>query len=150
MVTESIIRDFVQQKTLAVVGVSRSKKKFSYQLYQALRSKGYRLFAVNPNASDLDGEKCFAGLQTLPEPVDGVVVITPPKRTASIIKKAAAAGITRIWIQQGAESPEAIAFCTENNLTVIHNQCLLMFAEPVNFPHSLHRCIWKILGKIPK
>ena len=52
-------------------------------------------------------------------------------------------------MQQGAESSTAIDLCKQNNINVIHGECILMFAEPLGFMHSIHRWIWKILGKYP-
>jgi hypothetical protein len=53
-------------------------------------------------------------------------------------------------MQQGAESKEAIRFCEDNNIAVVHGECILMFAEPLAFGHRLHRWIWKLLGRLPK
>lgn len=143
------ITKFLSQKTLAVVGVSRSEKKFSNTLYKSLKKNGYRLFAVNPNTDSIDGESCVANIQSLPRQVNGVVIVVPPNQTEKVVKDAAAAGINHIWIQQGAESDEAIDFCKKSGINVIHNQCLLMFADP-SFPHNCHRLVWKVLGKLPK
>lgn len=149
LITKAAITKFLDQKTMAVVGVSRSEKKFSYRLYQTLKAKGYQLFAVNPNTDRIDGESCFDCIQSLPQPVNGVVIVVPPDQTEKVVKDAYAAGINHVWIQQGAESKEAIDFCAKNGMNVIHNQCILMFAEP-SFPHKCHRYIWKALGKLPK
>lgn len=143
------ITKFLSQKTLAVVGVSRSQKKFSYTLYKGLKAKGYGLFAVNPNTDRIDGESCYSNLQSLPQKVNGVVIVVPPNQTEKVVKDAAAVGINHIWIQQGAESEEAIDFCKKNGINVIHNQCILMFAEP-SFLHKCHRYVNNVLGKLPK
>ena len=131
MTTREAIRNFLDQKTLAVVGVSRSEKKFSYRLYKTLKTKGYQLFPVNPNTARIDEEICFCNIQSLPQPVDGVVIVVPPNQTEKVVKDAVAAGINHIWIQQGAESEEAIGFCKKNGINVIHHQCILMFRRPV-------------------
>ena len=149
MTTRAAIKEFLDQKTLAIVGMSRSKKKFSSMLYKNLKAKGYRLFAVNPNFVNNHGEACFDSILSLPEPVDGVVIIVPPNQTKKVVKDAISAGINHIWIQQGAESQEAIDLCEKNNINVIHNQCILMFAEPSGFPHKLHHHVWGLLGKLP-
>jgi len=147
--TMAAITKFLDQKTLAVVGVSRSEKKFSYRLFKSLKTKGYRVFAVNPNTDRIDGESCFGNIQSLPQQVNGVVIVVPPNQTEKVVKDAAAAVINHIWIQQGAESEEAIDFCKKSGINVIHNQCILMFAEP-SFPHKCHRYVNKALGKLPK
>jgi uncharacterized protein len=149
LITMSAIEKFLNQKTLAVVGVSRSKKKFSYILYKTLKTKGYELYAVNPNTNHIDEEACFSNIQSLPKQVDGVLIVVPPNQTEKVVKDAVKLGISHIWIQQGAESQEAIDYCKENGINVIHNQCVLMFAEP-SFPHKCHRYVWKALGKLPK
>lgn len=150
MTVRAAIKEFLGQKRLAIVGVSRSEKKFSHRLYKDLKTKGYTLFPVNPNTVNIDGEACFDSIQSLPQPVDGVVIVVPPNQTEKVVKDAASAGINHIWIQQGAESQEAIDFCKRNGMNVVHHQCILMFAEPSAFPHRLHRYVWKLLGKLPE
>jgi uncharacterized protein len=149
LTTMAGITKFLDQKTLAIVGVSRSEKKFSNRLYKVLKSKGYQIFGVNPNTDSIDGESCFSNIQSLPQQVNGVVIVVPPNQTEKVVKDAVAAGINHIWIQQGAESPGAIDFCKKNGINVIHNHCILMFAEP-SLPHKCHRYVWKALGKLPK
>jgi uncharacterized protein len=149
LTTMAGITKFLDQKTLAIVGVSRSEKKFSNRLYKVLKSKGYQLFGVNPNTDSIDGESCFSNIQSLPQQVNGVVIVVPPNQTEKVVKDAVAAGINHIWIQQGAESPGSIDFCKKNGINVIHNHCILMFAEP-SLPHKCHRYVWKALGKLPK
>jgi uncharacterized protein len=149
LTTMAGITKFLDQKTLAIVGVSRSEKKFSNRLYKVLKSKGYQLFGVNPNTDSIDGESCFSNIQSLPQQVNGVVIVVPPNQTEKVVKDAVDAGINHIWIQQGAESPGAIDFCKKNGINVIHNHCILMFAEP-SLPHKCHRYVWKALGKLPK
>jgi uncharacterized protein len=149
LTTMAGITKFLDQKTLAIVGVSRSEKKFSNRLYKVLKSKGYQLFGINPNTDSIDGESCFSNIQSLPQQVNAVVIVVPPNQTEKVVKDAVAAGINHIWIQQGAESPGAIDFCKKNGINVIHNHCILMFAEP-SLPHKCHRYVWKALGKLPK
>jgi predicted CoA-binding protein len=149
MTTSAAITEFLELKTLAIVGVSRSEKKFSNILYKTLKNKGYRLFAVNPNTDQIGGDPCYKSLQSLPQPVEGVVIVVPPEQTEKVVRDAAAAGIRQVWIQQGAESQEAIDFCVKNGINVIDKQCLLMFAEPTG-AHKWHYYVWKLFGKIPK
>jgi len=149
MNTKEGISEFLKLKTLAVAGVSRSEKKFASNMYKTLKAKGYSLYAVNPNTTNIKGETCFPDIQSLPKLVDGVVIAVPPAQTEKVVKDAVAAGVKNIWIQQGAESKEAIDFCKQNGINVIHNQCLMMFVEN-SFPHSFHRFISNVLGKLPK
>ena len=148
--TRQAVDDFVGQRTLAVVGVSRGGRKFGNIAYRELRDKGYRLFAVHPQASQIEGDPCYASVGALPEPVGGVLVIVPPAQAERVVREAAAAGIKRVWLQQGSESAEAIRFCTEQGMSVVAGECVLMFAEPARFYHRMHRGVWRLLGKLPK
>ena len=143
------VDDFLAQKTIAVVGVSRGGKKFGNTVLKDMREKGYRVFPINPNAESIDGERCYASLAVLPERPDGVITVVPPAATEEVVKQAKEAGIQRVWMQQGSESEKAIRFCRENGMTAIDGECILMFAEPAAFYHRFHRWIWKLLGKLP-
>ncbi|MCU0453529.1 MAG: CoA-binding protein [Bacteroidetes bacterium] len=147
--TRNDVDDFLCQRTLAVVGVSRSGKKFGNAVYCSLRAKGYSVIPVHPAAETLEGDRCAANLQHLPEPVDGVVLVVPPAESEKLVREAHAAGIRRIWMQQGAESPAAVQFCREHGMSVIAGECLLMFAEPAEWMHRAHRWVWKHLQKLP-
>lgn len=150
MNTRQDVEDFLAQKTLAMAGLSRSEQAFSMTVYRELKSKGYHLLPVNPNANVIAGDKCYPDLHALPEQVGGVIVFTPPAETERVVREAAEAGIRRIWIQQGAESEAALAYCRENDLDAISGQCVMMFAEPVASFHGFHRWFKKLFGGLPK
>jgi predicted CoA-binding protein len=144
------VNDFLAQKKVAVVGVSRGGKKFGNAILKDLKLKGYRVFPINPNAESIDGEPCYPELSVLPERPDGVITVVPPAVTEKVVEEAHAAGIKRIWMQQGSESEAAIRYCQDKGMTVIDGECILMFAEPAAFYHRFHRWVWKLLGKLPK
>jgi len=150
MTTKAAVADFTAQKKLAVVGISRKGRKFGNMAFKELKKQGYQLFPVNPNAQTIEGERCYPSLSALPEPVDGVLVVVPPAETEKVVREAAAAGIKRVWMQQGAASPEAIRFCQENGIEAIHGECILMFTEPSAFFHRAHRWVWGVFGKLPQ
>ncbi len=150
MVTEAVVEEFLSSKTLAVVGVSSKRRGFGYTVYNDLKAKGYTVYPVNPKTTSIDGDLCYPDVLVLPEKVDGVVFVVPPAQTEVILRDVAEAGIARVWMQQGAESEEAIAFCREHSIGVVHGQCIMMFARPMSFPHKAHRWVWKTLGKLPK
>ncbi len=149
MTTKQAIDDFFAQPALAVIGVSRSGKKFGNHAYRELKSRGYKVFPVHPAADEIEGDRCYAGLDKLPERVEGLVLVVPPAQTEKVVRKAAETGIRRIWMQQGAESEEAIRFCEERGINVVHGECIMMFMEGASFPHRVHRWVWKLLGKLP-
>ena len=150
MNTQANIDRFLTSKTLAVVGVSSKRRGFGYTAYNDLKGKGYRVYPVNPCTKNIDGAQCFPGVQSLPEKVDGVVLVVPPARTEQVVCEIAQAGIDRVWMQQGAESDGAIRFCEDHGITVVHGQCIMMFAKPTALPHRVHRWVRKVTGSLPK
>ncbi|MCP4727003.1 MAG: CoA-binding protein [bacterium] len=149
MNTRRSVEEFLEQKNVAVVGVSRSGKKFGNTILKELRSKGYKVFGINP-AIEEDAKDVFKNIESIPEKIDSAVIVVPPEETDKVIKDIGSAGIKHVWMQQGSQSGEAIKYCEENNINVVSNECILMFAEPAAFPHRIHRGIWRILGKLPK
>jgi uncharacterized protein len=144
------IQDFVSQKTLALAGASRNEKAFSSMVKRELTAKGYTLLPVNPHADTVGGERCYPSLSALPQNVGGVLVCTSPADTESVVRDAAAQGIELVWIQQGAQSPAALALAGEKGLRVISGKCIMMYAEPVGSIHGMHRWFAKIFGQLPK
>lgn len=147
--SKAIVDDFVSQKNLAVVGVSHDPNKFGNLAYKELKARGYRLFPVNRNLEKLGEDVCYPNLMALPEKVDGVLVVVPPTETEKVVQEAEAAGIKRIWMQQGAESEASIQFCKDHGLSEVHGECILMFSSPVKSYHKFHRMLWRLLGKLP-
>jgi predicted CoA-binding protein len=150
MISKTAIDTFWGKKALAVVGISQSGKKFGDTVYKELKAKDYKLFPIHRSLKTYDGRICFPTLSMLPEKVGGVFICVSPEKTADIVKDAWQSGIENIWIQQKSESEEAIVYCQEHGLNTIYHECILMYADPVGFPHSLHKFIWKIVGKLPK
>ena len=150
MNTKQDIRDFVSQKTIAMVGLSRDEKAFSASIKKELQSKGYRILAVNPNASSIGGETCYPNLAALPEKVGGVLIVTPPAQSEQVVRDAAAQGINHVWLQRGAHSDAAAAACLRHGLSAVSGKCIMMFAEPVTSVHGVHRWFAKVFGQLPK
>lgn len=136
---------FTAQKTLALVGVSRTRG-FGNTLFRHLKTQGYRLFPVNALADTVEGEPCFHRLDDIPEPVQGVIAVVPPAQTKTIVDDCARLGIKHLWMQPGAESEDAVALCHEKGIAVVAGKCLLMHTN-APFPHSIHRWLWKKLNK---
>jgi uncharacterized protein len=149
MNTYKEIRSFLSQKTIAMAGLSRDEKSFSAAIRRELVQKGVTVLPVNPNASEIGGQKCYPSLAALPEKVGAVLVLTPPAESEKVVREAAAAGITRVWLQQGAQSDAAVAVCTEKGMETVAGKCILMFAEPVGSFHGVHRWFAKLFGQVP-
>jgi hypothetical protein len=143
------IHDFLSQRTLALAGISRGGKKFGNAILKSLKQSGYRVFPIHPSAETIDGERCYASLEKMPEKVGGLVICLPSVQTEIVLHQALAAGITRVWMQQGSESYAAIRFCEQNGIKAVHGQCIMMFVEPVASFHRFHRWVWRLIGKYP-
>ena len=141
------IQDFVNAKRLAVVGVSRSEQKLGTAIYTELKERGYEVFGVNPQMDEIKGNKCFASLTDLAGKVDGVVVCVSPTKTPQVLREAAAAGITNIWLQQGTSSAEATKTAQELGVSPIEGKCILMYAGEVKSVHAFHKFFAKLLGQ---
>jgi len=124
---EKLIREFLDKKNVfAVVGASREPKKYGHQVYRDLRNAGYKVYAVNPNADEVLGDKCYPSLDALPAKPDVVDVVVPPKITEQIVEACKKLGITKVWMQPGSESELAIKFCEENGIDVVHGVCVMV------------------------
>ena len=147
------IQDFLGQKRLAVVGVSRQPKDFSLALFREFRKRGYDAVPVNPEAEQIDEQPCFPRLQSVHPPVEGALLMTVPAVTDTVVRDCAEAGIKRVWMYRaggaGAVSPEAVKFCEENGIAVIPGECPFMFFPGGSWFHRFHGVLRKISGKYP-
>ena len=140
-------RDFWTQKQFAVVGVSGTKKKFGYAVYSEMKKRGLQVYAVNRNGARIGEDISYPDLKSLPVQVDGAIIIVPKNETEKIVRNCEELQIKNVWIQQGAESEDAIRFCTEHQIQVVHHRCALMYLQPTQFPHSIHHWIHRLFVK---
>ncbi len=150
MITKAQITQFYKQGPIAIIGVSRQKKKFGYMAYTELRNKGISVIPVNPQATEIDGEKCYNSIGSLPDDVKNAVVITKKTTTLDVVKQLLEKGITNIWIQQGSDTREALDMARQQNANLIHGKCIIMFSEPLAGFHKFHRSLVKLFGGMPK
>lgn len=142
------IQDFIDGKRIALVGASRSEKKFGNMAYKELKQRGYQVFAINPSANEIDGDPCYPNLAALPGKVDGIVITVPPEQGMVALREAAQEGIHNVWVQQQADSPELLAAGRELGLNLVSGKCILMYAQPVRSFHGWHRAFVKLFGKL--
>ena len=147
--TQVEIYDFLSQRSLAVVGVSRNSQKFGNAIYRTLKQQGYKVFPIHREAEAVEGDRCYPGFKALPEKVGGVVISIPAVQTEKILEDILAAGINHVWLARGAESYAALRFCEKNGITAVHGECILMFVEPVKSIHRFHRWMVKLFGRYP-
>jgi len=123
---ENLVKDFLSQKSFAVAGSFRNETKYAYRIFKKLKEKGYIVFPMNPRGGEIDGSKCYPNIKAIPENIDVVNIVTPPKATVNIIKDCKDKGVKRVWIQPGAEDKEAIDFCKQNRIDVICGLCIML------------------------
>lgn len=112
---------FLAGDSFAVVGASADRSKFGNKVLRAYLNAGRRVFPVNPKTDEVEGLRSYPDIASLPERVHGISIVTPPAVTEKIVAEAAAAGVRRLWMQPGAESPAAIAKAAELGLELIHS-----------------------------
>lgn len=146
--------NFLSLKTIAVAGVSSTKKDAANYIFEKLKNTGYQVYPINPNAKEIDGETCYPNLSALPEKPEGVVIATSAKVTIDIVTECAALGIRHAWIHKsvdnGSYSQEAEDFCKENGIDLIPGGCPMMYCKPVDFPHKCIKWVLNTMGKLPK
>ena len=111
---------------IAVVGASDNPEKFGHDIYRDLKRKGYRVFPVNPNRKTIDGDPSYPNLQSLPETPDIVNLVVPPEVTLIVALECLKLGITHLWLQPGAESPEVLEFLQDNGLNYVAGACVMV------------------------
>ncbi|HXF58924.1 MAG TPA: CoA-binding protein [Candidatus Saccharimonadales bacterium] len=127
MSVREIIEDFLREGPYAVVGASNDRAKFGNRVLRAYQHKDMKVYPVNPREPQIEGLQAYPDLKSLPETPRGVSIITPPAVTERIVAEAADAGATFVWMQPGAESPEAIRIARERGLQVIADgSCFLV------------------------
>src|SRR5579863_2936476 len=136
-----VIQDFLSQKRIALIGISRDPKSFSLLLFEELCRRGYDVVPVNPKTPNVMGRPCFARVQDIEPPVDGALVMTSAAKTDTVVADCAEAGIRRVWMYraagQGAVSQKAVEFCTQHGMQVIPGECPFMFLTPASGIHRL-------------
>ena len=146
--------EFLAQRYIAVAGVSRDAAQPANLIYRRLRDSGHTVFAVNPNAEEVEGDRCYPSVGAVPEHLDGVVVVTTPEVAEQVVADCAEAHVPRVWLHrgptQGSLSPEAVAYCTEHGISVIPGGCPNMFGACSDPGHKCLRVMLQMTGKIPR
>ena len=153
MSSMAVVRDFLSQKRIAVVGVSKDPKDFSRGLLRTLRQHGYDAVAVNPALQTAEDAPCFARLADVTPPVDGALLMTSPTVTDAVVRECASLHIPRVWMysagNHGAVSSQAVEFCKANGIAVVPGECPYMFLAGEPWFHRLHGFFKKITGSYP-
>ena len=146
---------FLDNKRIAVTGVSHAPKGHgSNAVYTRLRDRGYEVFAVNPNADEVEGDKTYADLKSIPGGVEAVVIGTKPERAEATIRECGELGIKHVWMHRGFGGGSVCADATvvgrDNGIQVIDGGCPLMFGPTADVGHKIMKFFMSLSGNVPK
>ena len=132
---------FLASKRVAVTGVSRkSRDHGANYVYKRFKERGYQVFAVNPNATQVEGDACYADLKSIPGGVEAVMIGTRPEIAANTMRECAELGIKHVWMHRGAGAGSVSAAATDygrqHGITVIDGGCPLMFGPTADVGHK--------------
>jgi predicted CoA-binding protein len=148
--------EFLAHKRVAITGVSRNAHGHGANVvYQRLRQGGYEVFGVNPNADEVEGDRCYHDLKSVPGGVDWVVIGTKPETADATVRACEELGVKRVWMHQppfgsGSFSQSAADYGREHGMTVITGGCPCMFNPTADPGHILLRAMGKATGKVPR
>lgn len=154
---DTLVRDFLAQKTIAVVGVSDRRETGCNLAYRTFKMKGHRVYAVNPHISEYNGEACYPDLASIPEKPDAVFILARPAVAEDIVRQCVSLGIRRVWMHcamgtkpglapgMTSVSDAAVRMCRENGIAVIPGSCPNQYI-PSDIGHGLMRTLFRTLG----
>jgi len=96
------------KKIWAVVGANQDQAKYGNMIYRKLKSKGYEVYAVNPQYDSIEGDSCYSALSALPVVPEVIDMVVSPKRGRPVIEEAARLGIKYVWLQPGTYDEELL------------------------------------------
>jgi len=147
--------EFLANKRIAVTGVSRTPENHgSNVVYKRLRDRGYEVFAINPNTDEVEGDRCYHNLKSVPGGVEAVVIGTAPATAEATMRECADLGIKQVWMHRsfgaGSVSDAATEYGRQHGITVIDGGCPLMFDPTADLGHKAMRFVFTRTGKVPK
>lgn len=146
---------FLASERIAVTGVSRTPGTHgSNVVYQRLRERGYKVYAVNPNAAEVEGDPSYPDLRSIPGGVDAVVIGTRPERAEATMRECADLGVKQVWMHWSVGGSSVSAAATEygraRGITVIDGGCPLMFRPASDPGHRVMRTVCTLSRRVPR
>ncbi|WP_240641207.1 CoA-binding protein [Nocardioides ferulae] len=149
MTIQDAATEFLSHQRIAVTGVSRTPASHGGNIvYQRLKERGYQVFAVNPNADEVEGDPCYHSVAEIPEGVEAVVIGTRPETAEQTMHECVELGIHDVWMHRsfgkGSVSDDATDYGRSHGVTVIDGGCPLMFEPTSDRAHQMikHVCTW--------
>jgi len=149
---KNIIEQFINHNNIALIGVSRNPQKFGNALLKELTKRGYTVYPVHPEMKEVEGSKCYASLDDLPEKVKNLLLVVQPHVTEQIVEQIDPQRIHRVWMHRGmgsgSASIKAIEECKRKGIEVVYDFCPMMFVSQKGF-HGFHFWMRKTFGQVP-
>jgi predicted CoA-binding protein len=123
---DAILEILKTSKTIAVVGLSSNPMRPSFAVTEYMQSAGYRIIPVNPNETEVLGEKSYSRLEDVPEKIDIVDIFRRAEEVAPVVESAIRIGARAVWMQQGIENGEAAKKARSAGLAVVEDACILV------------------------
>ncbi len=154
---DTLVQDFLAQKSIAVVGVSDKRETGCNSNYLKFKSTGYRVYPINPHLAEFKGDRCYPDLKSLPEKPDAVFILASPRVTDQIVRECVDLGVKHVWMHcmmgtkpgaaagMSSVSPEAVELCRQNGISVIPGSCPNQFLK-ADFGHAMMRGLWRLIG----
>jgi hypothetical protein len=154
---DPLVKDFLAQKKIAVVGVSEKRETGCNAGYLRFKESGYTVSAVNPHLTTFKGDPCYPDLRSIPEKPEAVFILANPKVTEEIVQQCVDLGIKHVWMHcmmgtkpglvanMTSVSQDAVKMCRDNGIAVIPGACPNQFLKP-DFGHAMMRVIFGTLG----
>jgi len=147
------VAKFLAERRIAVAGVSRKSSSAANAVFKKLKTSGYDVVPVNPNAAEVEGATCYPDLKAIPGAIGGVVIATHPDVSADVVRQCKERGVKRVWFHRsfgaGSVSAEALEECKRLGIDAIVGGCPLMFCEPVDVGHKCMRWWLQRSGRVP-
>ena len=152
-----LVKDFLAQKRIAVVGVSDKRDTGCNLGYRKFKANGYIVSAVNPHMTTFEGDPCYPDLKSIPEKPDAVFILANPKVTEQIVQECVDLGIKHVWmhclmgtkpglgVDMTSVSQPAVQVCRQNGIAVIPGACPNQFLKP-DVGHAIMRMMFGAIG----
>ena len=154
---DELVKDFLAQKKIAVVGVSDKRETGCNMSYKKFKQAGYQVYAVNPRITTFDGDSCYPDLKSLPEKPEAVFILASPKVTDLVVQQCVELDIKHVWMHcmlgtkpglaasMSSVSAVAVRMCRENGIAVIPGTCPNQFLKP-DPGHAIMRGMFRTFG----
>jgi uncharacterized protein len=154
---DTLVQDFLAQKTVAVVGVSDKRETGCNMAYKKFKGAGYTVYGVNPRLTTYDGDPCYPDLKSIPDKPDAVFILTNPKITEQVVQQCVDLGIQHVWMHcmmgtkpglaggMTSVSQDAVRMCRENGITVIPGACPNQYLK-ADIGHAIMRVMFRTIG----